>query len=110
MRHFKINLICSILISMVGMSAWAHDIAVMNTEGITIYYNWTNNKKELAVTHEGDYYNTQMRYTDEVIFIPEKVTYNGRQYSVTAIDEGAFWMCSTIASVTLAAWKYKKHC
>jgi hypothetical protein len=31
----------------------AHDIEVQNSDGVTIYYNYTNNGTELEVTHRG---------------------------------------------------------
>lgn len=43
-KHFLLAL----LMSMVGTSAFAHDIEVRNSDGVTIYYNWINNETELA--------------------------------------------------------------
>ena len=35
------------------MMASAHDIAVANDDGVTIYYVYTNNYTELAVSYRG---------------------------------------------------------
>ena len=43
------------LLCMIGQNVSAHDIAVPNADGITIYYNYINNDKELAVTYAGDW-------------------------------------------------------
>ena len=37
--------ILTILMSMIGAKAFAHDIAVPNSDGVTIYYNWSNEGK-----------------------------------------------------------------
>ena len=38
---------------MLPLVASAHDIEVKNTDGVTIYYNYTNDGTELAVTFRG---------------------------------------------------------
>ena len=35
------------------------------------------------------------------IVIPEKVTYNGEEYCVTSIGEGAFYSCTSLTSITI---------
>lgn len=64
---------------------------------------------------DGNYYNitsssdltvsvTYYSYSDEnsgSVVIPEKVTYNGKEYSVTSIGERAFYECSGLTSVTI---------
>ena len=44
----KLFVLFSILLSMVGTNTLAYDIAVENADGITIYYNYFNNGKELG--------------------------------------------------------------
>ena len=70
----------------------AYDIAVQNGDGKTIYYNYTNNGTELAVTR-GD-----TKYTGNIV-IPDEVTYMTRTFRVTII--GGFYTCSGLTSVTL---------
>jgi hypothetical protein len=86
---------------MVGAKAYAHDIEVPNADGVTIYYVWTNNKTELAVSYRGDNdYSYPNEYSYNVV-IPDSVTYNGTTYSVMSIGESAFSGCSGLASVTI---------
>ena len=44
-----ITILLSVLMSMVGANALAYDIAVENADGVTIYYNYINDGKELEV-------------------------------------------------------------
>ena len=41
----------SILILLMPMVVSGHDIEVANADGVVIYYNWINDKTELAVTY-----------------------------------------------------------
>lgn len=82
---------------MVAIKTYAHDIEVKNADGVTIFYNWTNNKTELAITQPGSSSN---KYSGNVV-IPESVTYGGKTYSVTSISGYAFSGCSDLTSVTI---------
>lgn len=76
---------------MVGIKAFAYDIEVKNEDGITIYYNYFNDGKELEVAganHNG------------TLVIPEEVTYMNRKRKVTSIGDLAF-ASNGLKSVTL---------
>ena len=73
--------------------ASAHDIAVANSEGKTIYYNYNSDGSSVSVTYSTEYTGT--------VVIPETVTYSGQTYSVTSIGERAFHGCSGLTSVTI---------
>ena len=89
------------LLCMVSATTFAHDIAVTNDDGVTIYYRWINNKTELEVSYRGSsYYDYSNEYSGTVV-IPVSVTYNGSTYSVTSIGEYAFSGCSGLTSVTI---------
>ena len=83
--------------SMFGLNVFAIDIAVKNVDGVTIYYNWGNNKTELTVTSiSGD----GGGYSGNVV-IPELVEYEGKTYCVTSIGGFAFADCGGLTSVTI---------
>jgi len=97
MKQLNITILLTMLMSMVGLNAFAHDIEVKNGDGKTIYYNFINNT-ELAVTYRGSYYYDS--YSGNVV-IPESVTYDNKTYSVTSIGSYAFCQCSGLTSVTI---------
>ena len=74
--------------------ASAHDIAVQNADGVTIFYNYINDGTELEVTFRG------VRYQGNVV-IPEEVTFMNRTRKVTSIGNEAFRGCSGLTSVTI---------
>ena len=91
----------TVLMSMSGAKAFAHDIEVANDDGVTIYYNWANNNTELAVSYRGGSYDSYSNeYTDNVV-IPKSVEYNGENYPVTSIGSYAFKNCNDLTSVTI---------
>ena len=53
MKRTKLAFLLTLLMGMVGINAIAHDIEVPNSDGVTIYYEWTNNKTELSVSYQG---------------------------------------------------------
>lgn len=71
--------------SMVGTKASAYDIAVENEDGVTIYYNYINDGKELEVAKQYRAYNglTNLK-------IPAEVTFMNRTRKVTSIEAWAF--------------------
>ena len=101
MKQLKFNtFLLTLLLSMAGITAAAHDIEAANN-GKTIYYVWTNNNTELAVSYRGsDYSSYTNRYSGNVV-IPESVTYNGTSYPVTSIGDWTFYGCSGLTSVTI---------
>ena len=75
----------------------AHDFEV---DGI--YYDITSSSDlTVSVTCRGNWHDL---YSDEYagsVFIPEKVTYDSKEYSVTSIGSNAFRGCSGLTSVTI---------
>ena len=99
MRKLNFAFLLAMLTFMGGGKSLAHDIEVANADGVTIYYNFTNDKTELAVTYKGgSSYNED--YADKVV-IPESVTYEGNTYSVTSIRDYAFNVCRGLTEVTI---------
>lgn len=85
--------ILTILIIMMGVKAFAYDIAVENADGITIYYKYINDGKELQVTKN--------RWPSGNVVIPEEVTYMNRTLKVTSIGDDVFSGCTGLTSVTI---------
>ena len=98
MEKGKIAFLLALLISMLGTNAYAHDIEVAN-DGVTIYYNFINNKTELEVSYKGTFY-FSMAYSGNVV-IPSSVTYNETTYPVTSIVARAFFQCHNLTSITI---------
>lgn len=96
MNKFYLNILFYRL-SFLGMAkAIAHDIEVANADGVTIYYNYTNDGTELEVTSRGTSFSS---YTDRhsgSVVIPETITYDDKTYSVTFIGMRAFRNCSRL--------------
>ena len=95
MKHFNSKLLITLLLLMCATITFAHDIAVKNSDGKTIYYN--RNGSSVSVTYWRTSYG---QYTGTVV-IPETVTYSGKTYSVTSIGNYAFRDCSILTSVTI---------
>ncbi len=91
MKQLHITFLLTVLMSMVGAKAFAHDIELKNADGVTIYYNYTNNDTELAVSYRGS---SSSNYSNDYlgnVVIPETFTYYGTTYSVTSIGGSAFY-------------------
>ena len=86
------TILITILLSMVEAKAFAYDIAVENAEGVTIYYNYINDGRDLEVTYKDEEYHS---YGGQIV-IPGNVTFMNRSRKVTAIGDNAFNDCSYI--------------
>lgn len=87
--------ILTLFLNMVTTTVFAYDIAVENEDGVTIYYNYVNNRSELEVTNgaSSDY--------SGIVNIPKVVMYDGRTYNVARICKYAFYECIGIESITI---------
>ena len=103
MKHINITFFLTALMCMVGVQVSAHDFSAQNSDGVTIYYRYTNGStgSSVSVTYNGSSYSSYSnRYSGNVV-IPETVIYNGNTYSVTSIASSAFSECSGLTSVTI---------
>ena len=103
MKQFSLLILLTLFMSMGGINAFAYDIAVKNADGVTIYYNYYNEGKELQVTYlnsNNSYQDNKNAYIDNVV-IPEEATYMNRTRKVTSIGDYAFSYCSSLTSVTI---------
>ena len=87
----------TVLMSMVGIRIFAHDYAVENTDGKTIYYNNIGGSN-VSVTFKG--YGGEYFYSGNIV-IPESIIVGGNTYNVTSIGREAFYECSGLTSVTI---------
>lgn len=97
MKQSSIIILLTMFISMVGAKAFAHDIEVKNSDGVTIYYKWVNSN-QLAVSFKGVSY--QSSYSGDIV-IPKSVEYGGGTYNVTEIGDQAFSGCKHLTSVSI---------
>lgn len=65
-----------------------------------IWYNFDDATETAEVTFKGSEADYDNRYKGSVT-IPEKVKYNGKEYTVTSIGEEAFFGCEKVTAVTL---------
>ena len=103
-RQISITILLTMLMSLVGTKAFAHDVAAINDDGVTIYYylEWNKNKQkyELSVTSYDKSESDVNKYAGNVV-IPESAVYKGISYPVTSIGSMAFNNCSDLTSVTI---------
>ena len=83
-----------LLMMLLPMVASAYDFSAENADGVTIYYSYINDGKELEVSHSLSGYSGSL-------VIPEEVTYMNRTRKVTSIGRSAFSGCSYLTSVTI---------
>jgi len=91
---------------MVSIQVHAYDIAVKNTDGMTIYYNYVNNKTELEVTFQYHIYDEEDHYYDFYsgdVVIPDDISYANKTLKVTRIGNNAFDYCSNLTSVVIGS-------
>lgn len=92
-----IGLMLTVLFCLVGKNAFAYDFEAANSDGVTIYYSYSNDGRELTVTTKVQYHSD---YSGNIV-IPEEVTYMNRTRKVTGIGYVAFENCRGLTSVTI---------
>ena len=101
MKQFRLSILLTLFMNMVGINTFAYDIAVENADGVTIYYNYYNEGRELEVTFLSSNYSTNASAYKDNVVIPEEITYMSRTRKVTSIGIKAFHYCSRLTSVTI---------
>ena len=93
MASKNLFILISILLSMVETKTLAEGFGVKNADGVTIYYTYINDGKELEVAGISDNCKT--------LVIPEEVTYMNRTRNVKSIGYRAFWNGRNLTSATI---------
>ena len=101
MKQRTFIFLLTMLLSMMAIKTFSHDIEVPNSDGVTIYYNYTTNNTELAVSCRGSYGTYYSNEYSGNVVIPASVTYNGKTYPVTSIGYESFDNCSNLTSITI---------
>ena len=97
-----ISLLLFILMSTANVKAISdYDLAVEYTDGKTIYYNYTHEGEELAVTCLNDVAPFNEHAYEGNVVIPDEVKCNDKTLKVTSIGEFAFAGCSALSAVTI---------
>ena len=66
--YIRLSILLTVVLSMSGLNVSAYDIAVNNANGVTVFYNFYHEGKELEVTYDDI---SQKPYTGNVV-IPEE--------------------------------------
>ena len=95
MNKKVLNLLLTMLMSMVGLQAYAdYDTSTkIEVDGLYYYLDNVNNLAQVTSMPSG-------RYTGNIT-IPSSFTYNTTNYSVTSIGMSAFNTCTNLASITI---------
>ena len=100
MKHKTLTFMLAVLMSVVASVASAYDAKING-----VYYNFNSSTKTAKVTYQKyTNYGGTAFYTSDYsgsVTIPESITYKGETYSVTSIDNWAFYQCSSLTSVTI---------
>ena len=95
MKQIKLTFILTVLMSMVGLQAFADwDISTkVEVDGLYYYLDNDKNLAQMVSKSSGVYTGN--------ITIPSSFTYNETNYSVTSIRGQAFYNCSGLTSITI---------
>ncbi len=99
-KTIQLTLLLITLLSFSSIKAFAYDIAVEN-DGVTIYYNYSSDGKELSVTYLYQNSLDNAKAYKGNVAIPKEVSYMSRTRKVTSIEESAFAWCTSLTSITI---------
>ena len=97
MRKTILKPLLAIACLLYSITLYAHDFEV---DGI--YYNISSETGQtVEVTFRGDDYGSYFYEYTETVEIPDSVTYNGTNYSVTSIGYATFFGCTRLTEITI---------
>ena len=82
MKKNYFRMLAMMLLGMMSLTASAHDIEAANADGVTIYYNYSDDGRELYVTFRGDGWNSYNGEYSGNVVIPDEVTYILKPFTV----------------------------
>ena len=95
MKQFKLTFVLAMLMSMVGLQAFAAWDTSTKIKVNDLYYYLDKDNSQAQVTSMPD-----GKYTGDIV-IPSSITYKAKTYSVTSIGGNAFNRCSGLTSITI---------
>jgi len=95
MKQFKLTFVLTMLMSMVGLQAFAAWDTSTKIIVNDLYYYLDKDNSQAQVT-----FIPWGKYTGDIV-IPSSITYNAKTYSVTSIGYSAFKNCSGLTSITI---------
>ena len=92
----------AVAFALVGCSAgcWAYDFTEPNADGVTIAYNILENQQLQMVSNVAAY-QVDTNYNISKVVVPDKVTHEGVEYTITALGDYVFWNCGNLKEVQL---------
>ncbi|MBQ6682142.1 MAG: leucine-rich repeat domain-containing protein [Prevotella sp.] len=96
MKQFKLTFVLTVIMSMVGLEAFADWDTLVGIDGLYYYLDDTNNQAQVTFTPA--FYGK--KYTGDIVITPN-IENEGKTYSVTRIGESAFSGCTDLTSVTI---------
>ena len=95
MKQTTFTLLLTMLMSMVGLQAFAYfDTSTkIQVDDLYYYLDYDNNQAQVTYMPSG-------KYTGDIV-IPSSITHEAKTYSVASIGWGAFQRCSGLTSVTI---------
>lgn len=106
-RNNSLFIWVTMLLSIMNTNVFAFDMMVKNVDGVTIYYNYINDKTELEVTYLYNSYlgigpiGPRPSNYKGTVNIPEEVTYEDKTLRVTRIGKYAFVDCNDALTVNI---------
>ena len=103
------NKLLTFIFSLLTLPVCAHDIAIANSDGVTIYYNILSTSayaRSVEVSYSGSAYNSVSGEYSGVVNIPNTIRYNNLTYRVVSILEDAFYGCPNLTAVSIPSNVY----
>lgn len=99
------KIITGLLLTFVAVAVYAHNLAGINADGDSLWFNnvssATGRRNVVELTYKGSWWGAVENEYQDTINIPETITINRVTYTVIGIGEQAFAECRKLHSVTI---------